>query len=87
MSDHDDIERQLAQIWAEVLHIAPPGPDDDFFEIGGDSLLATKVILLIRRTWQVDFTVRLLLDAPVLSDLAAEVRQLRAASATGTYAS
>jgi hypothetical protein len=86
MSMYDDIERQLAGIWSEVLHVDRPGPDDDFFEIGGDSLLATKVVLLARRAWGIDFTVRVLLDAPVLRDLAAEVESLIAAGTARTSA-
>jgi non-ribosomal peptide synthase protein (TIGR01720 family) len=36
-------QRILAQIWAEVLHVPEVGPHDDFFELGGDSLLAITV--------------------------------------------
>jgi hypothetical protein len=85
MNGYDDTGRRLTEIWSEVLHIDPPGPDDDFFEIGGDSLLATKVVLLARRAWGVDLTVRVLLDAPVLRDLAVEVDRRRAIADAGVH--
>lgn len=66
-------ERQLAMIWADVLKLDKVGRDQDFFSLGGDSLLATKVVLAARRTWNIKFTVRVLIDAPVLADLAERI--------------
>jgi len=68
-----ETERQLAIIWADVLKIDKVGREQDFFGLGGDSLLATKVVLQARRHWKIDFTVRVLLDRPVLADLAARI--------------
>jgi hypothetical protein len=66
-------ERQLAMIWADVLKLDKVGRDQDFFDLGGDSLLATKVVLEARRTWNIDFTLRVLVDTPVLADLAEHI--------------
>jgi amino acid adenylation domain-containing protein len=45
-----EMEARLAQLWASVLdHRAPIGRDDDFFEIGGDSLLAIQVTMAIEQ--------------------------------------
>ncbi|MCM2393747.1 phosphopantetheine-binding protein [Streptomyces albipurpureus] len=63
-------ERQLAMIWADVLKLDKVGREQDFFGLGGDSMLATKVVLEARRIWNIDFTVRVLIDSPVLADLA-----------------
>ncbi|HET6484377.1 MAG TPA: phosphopantetheine-binding protein [Actinoplanes sp.] len=76
MTEHS-VTEQLARIWADVLHVDLPGPDDDFFELGGDSLLATKVVLHARRIWNADLTVRVLLDHPILRDLTMRVEELR----------
>ncbi len=40
----NDFERSLAQIWSKVLNIPKVGRDDDFFQLGGSSLLVTRVI-------------------------------------------
>lgn len=66
-------ERQLATIWADVLKLDKVGRDQNFFNLGGDSLLATRVVLEARRTWKIDFTVRVLIDMPVLADLAERI--------------
>ncbi|MFI1018259.1 phosphopantetheine-binding protein [Streptomyces sp. NPDC020965] len=66
-------EHRLAMIWAAVLKLDKVGRDQDFFGLGGDSMLATKVVLEARRVWDIDFTVRVLIDTPVLADLAARI--------------
>lgn len=45
----DEVERALAQVWAEVLQIDLPGIHDNFFELGGDSILSIQVIAKARR--------------------------------------
>ena len=39
-----DVEKTIASVWSEVLDISPIGIDDNFFEIGGDSLSAVKIV-------------------------------------------
>ncbi len=39
----NDLERKLASIWVEVLGVAEVGVEDDFFELGGDSLLSFRI--------------------------------------------
>ncbi len=38
------VERQLAELWAELLHLTDISPDDNFFDLGGHSLLAMQAI-------------------------------------------
>ena len=68
-------ESRLAMIWADVLHLDQVGRDQDFFDLGGDSLLATKVVLEVRRAWDINFTLRVLVGTPVLADLAEHIDQ------------
>ncbi|WP_410640979.1 non-ribosomal peptide synthase/polyketide synthase [Amycolatopsis sp. lyj-346] len=42
-------ERLLARIWADVLGVADPGVDDNFFALGGDSILSIQVVSRARR--------------------------------------
>lgn len=44
-----ETERTLAAIWEEVLHFAPVGIHDNFFEIGGDSILSIQIIAKARK--------------------------------------
>lgn len=44
------VERALAEIWAEVLHLEGVGVTDDFFDLGGDSLAALEVVATIGDT-------------------------------------
>ena len=66
-------ESKLAATWEDVLNISSVDRSRNFFEAGGDSLLATKAVLRIRRIWSVDLTVRTIIDQPVLKDLAAHI--------------
>jgi acyl carrier protein len=75
-----DTERMLAAAWAQVMKRPEPGPSDHFFALGGDSLLAVRVISRVRRELAMELPVRALFDRPVLSDLAAYIDALRASS-------
>jgi acyl carrier protein len=83
-SDHialtTDTERMLAAAWGQVLKRTEPGAGDHFFALGGDSLLAVRVISRVRRELGIELPVRALFDRPVLSDLAAYIDALRASS-------
>jgi amino acid adenylation domain-containing protein len=49
VAPRDDLERQLALIWEEVLDIRSVGVRDNFFELGGHSLLAVRLFALIEK--------------------------------------
>jgi len=46
---HDDIEIQLIKLWEDLLDVEPIGVKDDFFELGGNSLLAVRLFADIER--------------------------------------
>jgi amino acid adenylation domain-containing protein len=62
-------ERDLAAIWAEVIGVDRVGIDDDFFELGGNSMLATVLVAEARARSGLDLTVRLLFDEPTIRGL------------------
>ena len=68
----NDLERIVAQTWAEVLG-RPVGVLDDFFEIGGHSLLALRVLSRIAERTGVRVPLRAIFDAPTVAQLAAHV--------------
>ncbi|MFF0543426.1 non-ribosomal peptide synthase/polyketide synthase [Nocardia thailandica] len=66
-------EQIVAAVYAEVLGLdAPVGLDDDFFALGGSSLLAAKAVARIGAALDRRVGVRMLFEAPRVADLAAE---------------
>ncbi len=63
-------ERVLAQIWAQVLTLERVGVEDDFFELGGDSLRSLRIIMRIKEAFDVSVTPREVLTARSISVLA-----------------
>ena len=68
-----DIERLLAEIWAEVLAIGPVGIHDDFFDLGGHSLAATRVLSRVLQKLKLNLPVQALFDAPTVARMLSRV--------------
>jgi non-ribosomal peptide synthase protein (TIGR01720 family) len=66
----DDRERALAAIWAQLLRLDEVGVHDDFFEIGGDSLLAMRIVISAAEAG-IAITPRQLVRHPTIAELAA----------------
>ncbi|HVH12672.1 MAG TPA: condensation domain-containing protein, partial [Longimicrobium sp.] len=66
-------EEVLAGIWAEVLGAARVGAEDDFFALGGHSLVATQVISRVRQAFGVELPLRDVFEAPMLAAFADRV--------------
>jgi len=71
-----EAERTIAQVWQELLGIAPLGIHDDFFEAGGHSLLATQVMSRLYQRMGVDVPLRALFEARTLGAFAERVDSL-----------
>jgi amino acid adenylation domain-containing protein len=71
----DAAAARMAGLWEEVLGTRPITADDNFFDLGGDSLQAVRLFQLIRTVFGRDLPVASLLQAPTVSEL---VRQLGA---------
>ena len=73
----------VAEIWVEALDLDRVGVRDNFFEVGGHSLIAARIVAGIRDRFGVDVSLRDVFTEPVLEDLAALVeRQLAQMGAT-----
>lgn len=64
------LEIEIAKIWSEELKIAEIGIDDDFFDIGGSSILAQKVTTAMKQLLSVDVPVSKIYIHPTIKDLA-----------------
>ncbi len=63
-------ERTLARIWAEMLQVERVGIEDDFFALGGDSILSIRVTSRVRATLGAELSPRTLFDHPTIAALA-----------------
>ena len=66
-----EAERRLAEIWQAVLGRGSVGRTDNFFQVGGHSLLAMRMVARVREQFGIDASVADLFSHPVLADLAA----------------
>ncbi|MFI5911647.1 SDR family NAD(P)-dependent oxidoreductase [Dactylosporangium sp. NPDC051541] len=75
-----ELEAALLQIWADVLGLDAIGLDDEFFELGGNSLVAVQLIALVRKRLSVRLPMRDVFNAPTIAGMAATVERVRAAA-------
>ncbi|OMC33796.1 non-ribosomal peptide synthetase [Mycobacterium sp. GA-1841] len=68
------VEEIVADIYARVLGHERVGIDDSFFELGGDSLSAMRLVATVNNALDAGITVRQLFEAPTVSQLASQVR-------------
>jgi acyl carrier protein len=68
-------EQAVAAIWSEVLGVPRVGAHDDFFALGGHSIVSLKVISKVRKTFGVRLSFRDLLDKPTVAELADQIEE------------
>lgn len=68
-----DTEKALAAIWREVLGIEDIGAHDNFFDLGGYSQLAVRLLLKVRERFNTDLPIRALFESPTLEQLARRI--------------
>lgn len=66
----DDVQSRLAELWQEAFGV-PIGVDENFFELGGDSLLAARLFIQTEKAFQIELPLAALLEAPTIRQLAA----------------
>ncbi|MBD3182749.1 amino acid adenylation domain-containing protein [Candidatus Poribacteria bacterium] len=67
------VEESLAEIWSDVLGIEKIGIHDNFFYLGGHSLLVTKVVSRIRSVFQINISLKNFFQYPNIAEIASEI--------------
>jgi amino acid adenylation domain-containing protein len=70
------IEERLSGILSKLMGLDKLGLEDNFFTLGGHSLLGTQLIGRIRDAFGVEISLRSVFDAPTISELSAQIEQL-----------
>jgi acyl carrier protein len=70
------MEKRVMAIVAPLLGLEQVGVEDNFFLVGGHSLLVTQIIARLREAFHVELSLRSLFDAPTVARLSAEVERL-----------
>ena len=69
------LEKTLCKIWAEVLGLEQVGPKDNFFSLGGQSLLVMQLVFAVKEALHITLPVRAVFDAPTVADLVTYLNQ------------
>jgi amino acid adenylation domain-containing protein len=70
-------EQQLAEIWEEVFEVTPIGVDDSFWDLGGHSMLAVKLMSRITKAFGKRVSLNTLFEAPTVALLAKHIEDDR----------
>src|SRR5947209_365655 len=79
-------EEKLVQVWEQTLDKRPIGIHDNFFNIGGDSLLAVQVLARTAAVFQVEVPLRHLFESPTIAQMVPTMAQLKENPEEQTYA-
>lgn len=77
IAPHDDTEEKLANIWQRLLGVNKVGRNDNFFRLGGHSLVAMQLIARVRDDFEVEMPLRMSFEAPTIAELAERIAQVR----------
>ncbi len=75
LAPRDELELDLARLWAEVLDLDRVGVADNFFDLGGDSVRAVRLVSALQRRLDRPISLAALLDTPTVAGLAAALRR------------
>jgi acyl transferase domain-containing protein len=77
IAPRDQVEDAIGAVWADALGLAQVGAHDDFFELGGDSLMAVQLMPKLNSHFGVEIGLQALFESPTVSELAKRVHVLK----------
>ncbi|MEV4470097.1 amino acid adenylation domain-containing protein [Nonomuraea sp. NPDC049504] len=72
-----EVERELAEIWRSVLRTDTVGADDNYFELGGDSLTGMELMAAISAAFGVELALSVLFEAPTVREMSRAIERER----------
>jgi len=71
-----DLEKRIAAVWQQRLGIDHIGMHDNFYELGGDSLLATELVAQLREEFDIDLALHSFFDTQTIAGVAARIEEM-----------
>ena len=75
VAPRNELEEELAKIWQEVLSLPRVGVEDNFFDLGGHSLVATQMVSRVRARCKVELSLQSIFQHPTIASLAIHIMQ------------
>lgn len=73
VAPRNDVERTLTGFWQDLLGIDEVGVQDNFFDLGGHSLIAVRLFAMVKKAYRTEFPISILFEAPTIEQCAALV--------------
>ncbi len=70
VSFRNETEKHLIGIWEDVLDVRPIGIHDNFFDLGGHSLTASRIVSSVLRHFQLKIPLQALFQSPTVAEMA-----------------
>jgi amino acid adenylation domain-containing protein len=83
IAPRDEIERQIAGVWQAVLGVKTIGVHDNFWELGGHSVLGTQVVSRLKERFHIPLPLRAIFEMPTIEKLGEKVRLLTQSMESG----
>jgi acyl transferase domain-containing protein/thioesterase domain-containing protein/NAD(P)-dependent dehydrogenase (short-subunit alcohol dehydrogenase family)/acyl carrier protein len=80
----NEIEAKLAEFWTELLGVQKIGVHDNFFDLGGHSLIAVRLFRMIKKAYAADFPISVLFEAPTIAKCAELIERSGAKAEIGS---
>jgi thioesterase domain-containing protein/acyl carrier protein len=74
IAPRDELELRLAKLWEQLLEHAPIGINDNFFEVGGHSMLVVRLITKLEKEFDKSLSLALIFHAPTIAQMASVLR-------------
>lgn len=71
VAPRNDVERTLTGFWQDLLGIEQVGVQDNFFDLGGHSLIAVRLFAMVKKAYRTEFPISILFEAPTIEQCAA----------------